>query len=670
MKGRRFITLSVLALVLACGDDSTSTGPTVRGAPPNPAGLISDGANGGNPDFFFLPPMVSNPVGDPNYEAGKGNSSLTRSLTVEICLLQAAPVNAQGQPVPTDCVAGPPVKKFAAGSGDIQGSGDGEYHVNWKTRESNLDVTKYYRIKVLIEGLSTPLGLADIDPMDNKSQVKNTRTGELIALIDDSTLPIKFRVEKGGGPTLCGGAILCGSGTITNTTPTGEPQFVRVPGSDGSFVAGVQIPSGFLPLDGPQTVVLTISAVNTGANNVAEGTQAIPCHANLPLQQFNSCFHFRTYPELAVIEGSEEGHQFLKPITVAVCFVLHDIEDPREPWVQLWSSDPDVEGGDTKPLPSVSATQILSAGNGESCGELVIASNENSNRFTRFASAGWQKVKSGLNRVFGVQTAYAVDLGIGGLAFDLSNIGPALTAEIQRYTDTDLTLGPGATTTSTARIVGTRHHHEDETLDTGIGGLPVTFTVAPGHGTLRLIGSEEPPATTLVSITNTNPINPESPTSGGGFAPVNWTLPETPGTYTLTANGPATGGPVTFTATVPEPDIGLSVLNGSWINEDQELGNITRINIGVEGNSATVEQFGRCVPTDCPFGVVDGNTSQWGTLQVLNAFWDHGFATRTEGITYLSANRIMIVMFTDFTEADGRTDYTITEFFTKEVVIP
>ena len=78
----------------------------------------------------------------------------------------------------------------------------------------------------------------------------------------------------------------------------------------------------------------------------------------------------------------------------------------------------------------------------------------------------------------------------------------------------------------------------------------MTFTVAAGNGSLRLIGSELPGASVLTSITNTNPINPESPTSGGGFAPVNWTLPDEPGTYTLTATGPATGGPVTFTATV------------------------------------------------------------------------------------------------------------------------
>ena len=665
MKGRRLLALSVLAIAIACEDSRSPTEPRVLSAPTGPAGAISDGANGGNPDFFFLPPMVSNPVGHQNYETSRFNATLAPRLTIEICRLQSDPVDANGNPLTTDCATGVPlVKKFPAGTVALQGTAlDGHYQVNWNTRESNLDVTKYYRIKVLVEGATTQLGFADIDPMENKSQVKNARTGEVIALIDDSTLPIKFRVEKSA---LCNpGESLCTSTVVTNHTPNGEPQIVRVFGADGSAIAGVLIPDGFLPETGPQSVVLTIDRVNTGVNNVPAGTQSIPCHANLPLQQFNSCFHFSTIPELATI--NDEGHQFLKALTVAVCFVLADTQDPREPWVQLWSSEEG--GGDTKPLPSASATQILAGASGETCGGDLIASATPSNGFARFASAGWEKVKSGLGQLFGVKTAYAVDVGLGGLTFDLSNIGPALTAQIQRYTDTDLTLGPGATTTSTARIVGTRVHNGSP-LTTGIGGLPVTFTVAAGNGTLRLIGSEAPPATTLTSITNTNPINPESPTSGGGFAPVNWTLPETPGTYTLTANGPATGGPVTFTATVPQPVIGLSVLNGSWINEDQVLGNITRINIGVVGNSVTVEQFGRCIPTDCPFGTVAGNTSQWGSLQVINAVWDHGFATRLEGITYLSATRLMIVMFTDFTEADGRTDYTITEFFTKEVPIP
>jgi len=61
--------------------------------------------------------------------------------------------------------------------------------VLWHTQESNLDVTKYYRIKVLIEGSTFPFGVADIDPVANMKEFKNARTGEVIPLNDDSTLP-------------------------------------------------------------------------------------------------------------------------------------------------------------------------------------------------------------------------------------------------------------------------------------------------------------------------------------------------------------------------------------------------------------------------------------------------------------------------------------------------
>ena len=40
-------------------------------------------------------------------------------------------------------------------------------------------------------------------------------------------------------------------------------------------------------------------------------------------------------------------------------------------------------------------------------------------------------MKGGLDQVFGVQTAYAVDLGLGGTILDFSNISPALTARIE-----------------------------------------------------------------------------------------------------------------------------------------------------------------------------------------------------------------------------------------------
>ena len=50
-----------------------------EGAPYQPA-EISDGAQEtGNPDFFFLPPLVFNPSSDPNFDVGDfvGGLSLT-----------------------------------------------------------------------------------------------------------------------------------------------------------------------------------------------------------------------------------------------------------------------------------------------------------------------------------------------------------------------------------------------------------------------------------------------------------------------------------------------------------------------------------------------------------------------------------------------------------------
>ena len=562
MVGRRLLALSAIALALGCEGHQAPTAPRVSRDPSN---VVSDGAHGGNPDFFFLPPMVGNPVSDPNYEAGKGNSSLAPSLVVEICTLQSAPVDAQGQPVVTDCVAGPPVKRFAAGSVQQLGGADGFYQVLWKTKDSNLDVSKYYRIKILVDGSSVPFGIADIDPMSDMRELRNARTGEVIPLLDDSTLPIKFRIEKGGGPTLCGDSPICTSTTVTNDNPTGDVQVVQAQGNNGP-IAGVVLPDGWLPADGPQSVVITISSVNTGINDVAAGTQSSPCHAGLPLEQFNGCFKFTTTPALDPID--EGGDQFARAVTVVACYVLHDTADPREPWAQLWSSGPNEPA---HPLASASDVLVLTAPTEHACGSnfqtVVIGSNTTSaNSLTRLASAGWRALAGGLQRLVGVKTAYAVDLGLGGLTRGFSNVGPAITAEIQRYTDTGLTLDGGSTTTSTARIVGTKVHN-GSTLTTGIGGLPVTFTVAAGNGTLQGVGSTAAPASTVTVITNTNPID-ASPTSGGGFAPVNWTVPATPGTYTLTATGPALGGPVTFTATVPGVVIGLNFLPGSLIAGD------------------------------------------------------------------------------------------------------
>lgn len=601
MKARRLLALSALALAFGCRDEKLPTAPSELTPPTDPSAIISDGAhNGGNPDFFFLPPMVPLPLHNANFELGKFNNTLKNSLKIDICELNPEPGN--GLPkAATGCARG--IKTFGPGSVNVvnlplRQNGwwnffglppDGFYYALWDTRQSNLNVSKYYRIKVYIAGPpDVLLGIADVDPMANLFQWKYTLTGEVIQLVDNVLLPVVFRVEKGGGPALCGGSTICGSATITNDNPNGDVQVLQTPGNNGP-IAGAVFPDGWLPVGPglPTSVVVTISSVNTGVNNVAAGTQQFPCHANLPLQQFNGCFKFTTTP--ALTGAAEGGHQFARNVTVVACYVLHDTDDPRGPFAQLWSSGPNEPA---HPLVSVSDASVLTVETEHDCGSNVFtiigSNNSRANPLVQLASAGWQKLKGGMGRLVGIKTAYAVDLGLGGFTLDFSNVGPALTAQIQRYTNTDLTLGPGATTTSTARIVGTQAHNGG-TLTTGIGGLPVTFTVAEGNGTLRLIGSEAPPAGQVTSITNTDAINPESPVSGGGFAPVNWTMPTAPGTYTLTATGQATGGPVTFTATVaaaPLPIIFASSLVNGFGPSD-----LYSIQIGVNGVDTRVAQI-------------------------------------------------------------------------------
>jgi hypothetical protein len=557
MNGRRLIAFAALALIgLGCEGHQL---PTATSVPTSPSDIISDGAHGGNPDFFFLPPMVPFPSRNPDFELGKFNNTLKPSLKIEICELKSENLTAQGYPsATTGCVAGAPIKTFAPGSVQLVNlplrqngwwslfglPADGFYYVLWDTRQSNLNVNKYYRIKVLLDGSATPLGIADVDPMSNLFQWKYTATGDVVQLIDDVLLPIPFRVEKGGGPVLCGAGSLCNSVTVTNNSPTGS-QIVTVDGGGGS-IAGAKFPNGWLPAGGPQSVVVTISQVSTGANDPVTGAETTPCHVDLPLLQFQGCFRFTTTPPLPAID--ESGNEFAAPVTVAVCYTLQNSGDPREKFAEMWSSGPNEPA---HPLDDASDVGLLAA-NSRNCTNNIIGSN-NSNGATGFASTGWRKFKGGLNRLFGVQTAYAVDLGLGGITKKFSNVGPALTAQIGAYTSTSLSLSPGATTTSTARILGS-NHHDTHALPTGIGGLPVTFTVGDGNGTLLGLGSEGAPTTTVTVITNTNPVD-GSPTSGGGFAPVNWTVPATPGVYTLTATGPAMGGPVTFTTTVVPPNV-------------------------------------------------------------------------------------------------------------------
>ncbi len=655
MKGRRLLTLSALALAFACEDQKAPTGPAGLRPPANPSAMISDGAHGGNPDFFFLPPLVPNPVNDPNYDRGKANNALEASLAVEICELGAAPVDALGHAVATDCVAGPPLKRFAPGTGAVRQQGsadDGFYMAQWKTKDSNLNLSKFYRIKVFVDGAHDTLGIADLDPVASQKELKNARTGEVIPLLDDGTLPIKFRVETGA---LCHvGVALCNSVTVTNNSPTGF-QIVTVDGGAGA-IAGAKFPNGWLPSTGPQSVVVTIASVNTGTSNPATGTETTPCHGGLVLEQFPGCFNFTTTPALT---RNDSGDEFATSVIVAVCYSLQGSGDPREKFAEMYSSGPNEL---PHALPDAPDVGILGPA-ARNCTTNVIGSN-NSKGVTGLASAAWRKVKGGLGQFFGVQTAYAVDLGLGGFSKGFSNVGPALSARLEPISVTEQSSISPVNVGLYVRIVGNNHHGEQEN-SVGLGGLPVTWTIAPGNGFLSTVANPDAESNQVTVITNPNDIDIDRPGTSG-FAEVNWRLPTAAGTYTLTATGPTIGGPVTFTYTVLS--LGLNVLAGTWVNENPETGNNTRDIFSIDGNAVFVHAFGACSPQDCDWGTVTGDTSAWLSTHKITAVWNQGFVVSTQTIEFISSERLTITTHYDFTPEDGRTDFSATENFTREAI--
>lgn len=261
---RRALLLPVLAFIAACqGGESTQP---VKVFPTPPAFLIQDGNNaGGNPDFFFLPPMVGNPGGNANY----GDNAFNGSLDAKVRIVA----------LPSNAVVLPPTSALVQGE---------QYHLNWKVPVS---AVTHYRITVEVG--STVLGTADLQTAANSSQLKNVNTNEYIPIPDGRTLPIKFRIEE---YALCAtpGVGPCGSETINLVN--GGDVTTKLPETDG--FSGVEIP----PQGGTgQTSTITVEPCD----------DLNPRETDLPT--YGPCLRITADPPLA------EGALSAEAATVFIC---------------------------------------------------------------------------------------------------------------------------------------------------------------------------------------------------------------------------------------------------------------------------------------------------------------------------------------------------------------
>ncbi len=261
-----------------------------RSSAPAPLAQIQDAThNTGNAFFFWLAPMVT--------QDAPAEQVLSAQLSPKVTVRNLC----------SDEV----IRTFVDADVTV---GDGKYHVNWHTAADNLDPSCTYRIAV--EAGSRELGIADVNVVDNGSELKNVDTDEFIPLLDDRTLPIKFFIGVGSQCERTDSD--CGEGTAR-------------PGESTTIVtkngrAGVFIPAG--AVDQPATVII-------------ESADDRPCIAGLlepvysgdigPLR--NSCYDFHTVPPLAEINASGK---FNSNVTVGICAEIGNLDHVTQDLLQIF----------------------------------------------------------------------------------------------------------------------------------------------------------------------------------------------------------------------------------------------------------------------------------------------------------------------------------------------
>ena len=245
---------SAAALVLLLALGSCSEIPTESPSPTRPSFAIADGAHGGNPHVFFLPPMVPDPSA--SYSAGFDPSV---DLRINICVWSAS----------NSCTA--TIATFGrdkgAGSELVRiPPGEEYYLVNWQTRgvveHFRLGTGERYRVRVVAG--SQELAYADVEFV-RKGGAPGGADG-VIRLTPGQTLPVKVRIEEGWDatptayPPVAGGAHTCrltaagaawcwgygyfgqlGDGNFYTGDPYGSPAPVAVGGGHTfvSLIAGL-----------------------------------------------------------------------------------------------------------------------------------------------------------------------------------------------------------------------------------------------------------------------------------------------------------------------------------------------------------------------------------------------------------------------------------------------
>ena len=438
----------VAALVLGACGDSTAPTPRLR-APSAPTALLNDGSKaGGNPNFFFLPPVVPSPAGDPDFSAGQFAGGW--KPVVDVCEVNAA--NLTG-----GCISGT-VRSYSGAAVAVSLT-DEQYQVQVDTKESWAVAGHTYRFTVtLLSNQPVTLGFVDIALLSGSA--KNAGTGDLVSLQDGRTIPLKFRIEKGA---TVGTGVEVYSETVV-TDAAGATILTGGTGAPGTFA--LQLPADFLPPELSQ-VVITVEKVS-----IADGN---PCTLNVPnLLQTSDCWRITSFPEIPRVT---------QDLTVAFCPVI--LSGPLYEAQAMYKFDaPET----LQELEDVATTLV-------NCAPAQIGAAPRKPGMMGAIQYGLASLGRGLSKAFGPNTAYAIDAGVGGRipASDISSDEGvfsdfffAIPLDVNIVSGNGQSGFTGFPLTSEVRVRVTSAHDHDNPDDQPIPIPNVQVNFAPGAGSVQL----------------------------------------------------------------------------------------------------------------------------------------------------------------------------------------
>ncbi len=404
--------LLVAAFVLSCQDEQPSpTAPTLG----MPQADISDGANGGNPHFYWLPELVESP----SY-TGIFNPDLP--ATINLCELVSS----------TDLSCVPGTERVLFGPADVNVSLENEHYSGvWKTGDSNLTSGAYYRLSVSIG--ARELGYRDLNPLENPPSPID-KGAPFYAFNNGNTINIKFRIEDG---VLCEGDGPCGECYLQpDGTGGNNPEFFPADGDASACNAdpglGVRIPAGVLP----EPVVVIVERADCGSVQPDGRVNFLP---SLDIPQYGGCFTARTEPVLT---------QPIEFATVAVCVDANSLSHAQEDRLLLHqTADRNDPNAEIKALNNVAADFV-------DCEAFAAAQQP---ALLRWAQRGWHAVNP-----FSASPLYATHQGKGGETIGFSDFVWALPSQQEVFE------GDGQT-----GLVGTQVAVPPAVLVTDEGGDPV-----------------------------------------------------------------------------------------------------------------------------------------------------------------------------------------------------